>query len=189
MEFDALYSYDIPGLPEGSSLNTEVPTGIENNPLTQSSSIEGPFNYKDGSVESAIYTAANQSDGVDSGGNFPYANDDEVSGKEGSGVIDGIKNLFKGANRDAAQTGRSVDQILKEYGLSDKVVSSLIQVGGGMLAGASSAKMAEKNRNETWARDDAVVAKERARREANYKAGKVSKLNYKPTGLLEAMKK
>lgn len=112
----------------------------------------------------------------------------DLKDNSGSG-IEQLKDLFKGANRDAAQTGRSVDQILKEYGLSDKVVSSLIQVGGGMLAGASSAKMAEKNRNETWARDDAVVAKERARREANYKAGKVNKLNYKPTGLLEAMKK
>lgn len=103
--------------------------------------------------------------------------------------IDQIKKIFDGASNESAKTGKSVEQILKEYGIGDKAISSLIQLGGGMLAGSSAAKMAEKNRNETWAREDAAIAKERARRDVNSRAGKVNKLNYKPTGLLDAMKK
>lgn len=133
---------------------------------------------------------------AESGGNLPY----EINGTSGAeqvledgydkpGVFDQLKDLFKGASGESAKTGKPVDQILKEYGLSDKVVSSLIQVGGGMLAGASQAKMAEKNRNATWQREDEVIAKTRALREANSKAGTVGKMTYKPTGLLEAMKK
>lgn len=138
-----------------------------------------------------INSSVNNSDLGDNSasGIVDLLNSDVGGSSSETSMLDSIKKAFGGAQEESAKTGKPLDQVLKEYGLGDKAISSLIQLGGGMLAGASSAKMAEKNRNETWAREDAAIAKERARRDANSKAGTVSKLNYKPTGLLDAMKK
>lgn len=82
----------------------------------------------------------------------------------------------------------SIDEVLKKYGISDpKVLSSLITLGSGMLSGAAKGKAQEK----AWKREEDIIAKERARRDAYSKPGQVYSMNFKPqaTGLLSSVKK
>ena len=91
-------------------------------------------------------------------------------------------------NKPPASQERSIGQVLKDAGLSDKVIASVIQAGSGMLAGASAGKMKQAQ----WDREDKAIKTERDRRTANSAPGKVSGMSWAPpvnTGLLASIPK
>lgn len=105
--------------------------------------------------------------------------------------LSGMGSMLKGGTGSLTgdQTkSLSIDEVLKKYGISDpKVLSSLITLGSGMLSGAAKGSAQEK----AWKREEEIIAKERARRDAYSKPGQVYSMNFKPqaTGLLSSVKK